>query len=142
MHGQSLQSAYHRRTSAAISLRGMYVYSGQLTASFLSPHSGTTWDPADAQELFPRIYTGTDGLRVADEEANCTLVIFKAANRGGGRFGQRGTTYVLRARSTVERDEWVFALNTAIESFAKVEKAREDRVKEFPWLKASSAGNA
>ncbi|ORY66941.1 hypothetical protein BCR35DRAFT_308380 [Leucosporidium creatinivorum] len=136
MHGAPLPSVYHRRKSS-LSLRGCYVYSGRLTASFLNPNTASTWDPADPHGKFPRMYR-QDGLRVADEEEDCTLVILKRPFGGGGRFGKQGSSRVLRARSMVERDEMVFALNQAIQRLAEGERAREDRLKEFPWLKSTS----
>lgn len=35
----------------------------------------------------------------------------------------------------IERDEWVAALNNAIEKLASSEQDREERIKAFPWLK-------
>ena len=154
MHGKPLASVYHRRKTS-LSLRGCYVYSGALTTSLLSDSaSSSTWDPADTQGKFPRMYEG-DGLRVKDDEEDCTLVIFKRPFGGSGRFGKQGTTRVLRARSMVslidfqrriranlgasfaqiERDQMVFALMQAIERLAEGEKEREDRLREFTWLK-------
>jgi hypothetical protein len=102
MHGGPLPSVYHRRKSS-LSLRGCYVYSGRLTASFLNPNTASTWDPADPGGKFPRVYR-QDGLRVADEEEDCTLVIFKRPFGGGGRFGKQGHSRVLRARSMVSSE--------------------------------------
>ncbi|KAK4056605.1 hypothetical protein OIO90_002453 [Microbotryomycetes sp. JL221] len=133
MFGTPLPNAYHRR-KRVISLRGCYVYSGRLTTHLLSPHNSSTWDPADAQEKFPRIYP-QDRLRVTDDEEDCTLALFKRPFGGGGRFGKAGKTTVLRARSMIERDQWVFALNEAIEQLGDAEYERETRLKEFPWLK-------
>lgn len=103
MHGQPLPSVYHRHKSS-LSLRGCYVYSGRLAAHLLSPHSGSSWDPADAQHNFPRMYP-QDKLRVTDDEEDCTLVIFKRPFGGSGRFGKAGRTRVLRARSQVRSDD-------------------------------------
>lgn len=100
MHGQPLATVYHRRKTS-LSLRGCYVYSGALTTSLLAQSANSsTWDPADTQGKFPRMYEG-DGLRVKDEEEDCTLVIFKRPFGGGGWFGKQGKTRVLRARSMV-----------------------------------------
>lgn len=101
MHGAPLPSVYHRRkSSSSLSLRGCYVYSGRLASYLLSPNTASTWDPADAQGKFPRVY-GQDQLRVADDEEDCSLVVFKRPFGGEGRFGKGGTTRVLRARSMV-----------------------------------------
>ncbi|KAM0788788.1 hypothetical protein ACM66B_002877 [Microbotryomycetes sp. NB124-2] len=134
MFGQPISGVYHRRKRVT-SLRGCFVYSGRLTAHLLSPHNISTWDPADSQEKFPRIYP-QDKLKVTDDEEDCTLVLFKRRNGGGGRFGKGGKTYVLRARSMIERNQWVFALNAAIEQLGDAEYERETRLKDFGWLKA------
>ncbi|KAK4055677.1 hypothetical protein OIV83_000223 [Microbotryomycetes sp. JL201] len=133
MFGQPMLGTYHRRKRVT-SLRGCYVYSGRLTAHLLSPHNSSTWDPADSQEKFSRIYP-QDKLMVADDEEDCTLVLFKRSFGGSGRFGKGGKTYVLRARSMIERNQWVFALNAAIEQLGDAEHERETRLKDFGWLK-------
>ncbi|SCV70852.1 BQ2448_3614 [Microbotryum intermedium] len=136
-HGQITASSYHYRKSV-LSLRDCYVYSGRLTYPLMAISVGNptgSWDPGDIQHRLPRVYTGTDGLRVNDEEEDCTLVIFKRATSGRNTsFGKKGTSYVLRARSRIERDECVFALNAAIEKLRHAEKSREKRMKDFAWL--------
>jgi hypothetical protein len=100
LHVRPIPTVYHRRKST-LSLRGCYVYSGRLATSLLAQQSNGTWDPADYQQKFPRIYTSSDGLRVSDEEEDCTLVVFKRSSGGEGRFGKSGQTRILRARSMV-----------------------------------------
>lgn len=36
----------------------------------------------------------------------------------------------------IERNEWVAALNSAIEKLAESEREREARIKAFTWLKS------
>lgn len=62
----------------------------------------------------------------------------------GEFFGERRLLF-RRARNDrspfllqVERNEMVFALNQVIERLAEGEKEREDRLREFPWLKSTS----
>ncbi|KDE09050.1 hypothetical protein MVLG_00768 [Microbotryum lychnidis-dioicae p1A1 Lamole] len=142
-HGQLTASSYHYRKNV-LSLRDCYVYSGRLTYPLMAISVGDptgSWDPGDIQHRFPRVYTSTDGLRVNDEEEDCTLVIFKRSTSGKKTsFGKKGTSYLLRARSRIERDECVFALNSAIEKLRYAERGREERMKSFPWLDTMKKG--
>jgi len=159
MHGQPLPSPYHRR-KFTLSLRDCYVYSGSLTSSFLAGSTNTAaWEPANGnQHRFPRCYTATDGLRTVDDEEDCTFVIVRTKHGGDGKnkkLNQKGVVRVYRARSKVseshlfarlalliesvrmiqlERDQFVYTLNSAIERLLRSESEREDRLREFAWL--------
>lgn len=89
---------YHKRKHT-IGLRGCFVYCGRLASALLSPNTATSWDPADAQPQFPRIY-GSDGLTSTDHDEDCTLVLFKKKAEMRG-LGKEGTVTVFRARSMV-----------------------------------------
>lgn len=133
MHGKPLPSVYHRRKTS-LSLRGCYVYSGALTTSLLATsNSSSTWDPADSQGKFPRMYEG-DGLRVKDEEEDCTLVIFKRPYGGSGRFGKQGKTRVLRARSMVSGR---LGAVTEADPLGRAGRARRARVLSEPGDRAA-----
>lgn len=109
MFGQPQSTLYHRRKTT-LSLRGCYVYSGRLASHMLSAHTSSTWDPADPQGKFPRIYP-QDQLRVTDDEEDCTLVVFKRPFGGGGRFGKAGKSIVLRARSKVSSNPSILVIS-------------------------------
>ncbi|KAM0745749.1 hypothetical protein T439DRAFT_306612 [Meredithblackwellia eburnea MCA 4105] len=133
-HGMPTKSSYHRRQGSQ-SLRGCYIYSGRLSAAGVNP-AVNNWTPANGNALFPRIYA-SDGLRTSDEDEDCTLIIFKKGVDGPNQgLGGKGSTTILRARSMIERDEWLFALNAAIEQLQEGEdREREKKLREFPWLR-------
>ncbi|GAA6010006.1 hypothetical protein JCM11491_005826 [Sporobolomyces phaffii] len=138
MYGHPLPSPYHRR-KFTLSLRDCYVYSGSLTSSFLAGSTNTAaWEPANGnQHRFPRCYTATDGLRTVDDEEDCTFVIVRTKHGGDGKnkkLNQKGVVRVYRARSKLERDQFVYTLNSAIERLLRSEGEREDRLREFAWL--------
>ncbi|GAA5872147.1 hypothetical protein JCM1840_006333 [Sporobolomyces johnsonii] len=144
LYGQPLATPYHRR-KFTLSLRDCYCYSGSLTAALLRGTTNTTaWDPANTtQHHFPRCYTTTDGLRTTDDDEDCTFVILrmKHGGHGGGKtFGQKGVARVYRARSKVERDQFVYALNCAIERLLRGEQEREERLRDFSWLEQQKEG--
>ncbi|GAA5975175.1 hypothetical protein JCM5350_000168 [Sporobolomyces pararoseus] len=138
MYGHPLPSPYHRR-KFTLSLRDCYVYSGSLTAPFLAGSTATAaWEPANGnQHRFPRCYTTTDGLRTVDDEEDCTFVIVRTKHGGDGKnkkLNQKGVVRVYRARSKLERDQFVYTLNSAIERLLRSESEREERLREFSWL--------
>ncbi|KAL8290217.1 hypothetical protein RQP46_003156 [Phenoliferia psychrophenolica] len=135
VHGVPTKTPYHRR-KASQNLRGCYVYSGRLSTSPLAAGVATGWKPGDGQSTFPRIYA-SDGLRTSDEDEDCTLIVFKKTADGPNQgLGTKGKVTVFRARSMIERDEWVFALNVAIKNLQDGDdRERERRLKEFAWLK-------
>ncbi|GAA5883845.1 hypothetical protein JCM16303_007411 [Sporobolomyces ruberrimus] len=138
MYGQPLPSPYHRR-KFTLSLRDCYVYSGSLTSGFLAGSTNTAaWEPANGnQHRFPRCYMATDGLRTVDDEEDCTFVIVRTKHGGDGKnkkLNQKGVVRVYRARSKLERDQFVYTLNSAIERLLRAEGEREDRLREFSWL--------
>ncbi|KAI5475812.1 hypothetical protein MNV49_000823 [Pseudohyphozyma bogoriensis] len=132
VNGQPTQRVYHQRVGT-FSLNACYVYSGRLASSILSPSVGTSWDIAEGTPQFPRMYE-EDGLRTTDGDEDCTLVLFKKSRESRG-LGKKGTILVLRARSMLERDEWVFSLGEAISKLQHVEREKEEKLREFPWLK-------
>jgi hypothetical protein len=161
INGQPLPTPYHRRRHI-VHLRDCYVYSGTL-ASNLLPRLGNTmgWTPGDESEhQFPRCYPSTDGLRTADDREDCTFVIVKIKHSKSGKgdkLGMKGVdARVYRTRSKVrrvsalpsaemhvltfrvpqlERDQFVYALNASIERLLRGEEERENRLRDFPWLK-------
>ncbi|GAA5994393.1 Spo71p [Rhodotorula paludigena] len=140
INGQPLPTPYHRRRKL-IALRDCYVYSGSLASHLLSSHAGSSnnWDPADESEhQFPRCYPHSDGLRAADDVEDCTFVILRVKHSKSGaniKLGQSGgVARVYRARSKLERDQFVYALNASIERILRGEKEREGRLRDFPWL--------
>lgn len=149
IYGAAVQTVYHHRRHT-ISLRDCYVYSGGLAFSVLGPDSsGTHWNPADyKQQHFPRLYD--DGLMSSDTYEDCSFVIWKKERASQG-LGQNSSVRVFRARTKVrstprvddgtneakvERNEWIFALNAAIERLHRGDKEsqREERLREFAWL--------
>ncbi|GAA5854689.1 hypothetical protein JCM8547_004941 [Rhodosporidiobolus lusitaniae] len=135
MHGQPLPSPYHRRR-AVVSLRDVYVYSGSLASSYVAVTNSHNWNPGDESEhQFPRCYPGSDGLRTADEAEDCTFVLVRMKHAASGKnqqLGQKGTTVrVYRTRSKLERDQFVYAINAAIESVLRGESEREDHLRDF-----------
>ncbi|GAA5902868.1 hypothetical protein JCM6882_009148 [Rhodosporidiobolus microsporus] len=143
MHGTPLPSPYHRRR-LVVSLRDTYVYSGSLAAGHLATSTHSQWDPGDETEhQFPRCYPGTDGLRTADEAEDCTFVIVRMRHGGNGKdkkLGQKGTSVrVYRTRSKLERDQFVYVLNASIEHLLRGEQEREERLRDFAWLKKAEA---
>ncbi|GAA5963604.1 hypothetical protein JCM21900_000304 [Sporobolomyces salmonicolor] len=144
LYGQPLATPYHRR-KFTLSLRDCYCYSGSLTAALFHGTANTTaWDPANTtQHHFPRCYTTTDGLRTTDDDEDCTFVLLRMRHGGHGtakKFGQKGVARVYRARSKVERDQFVYALNCAIERLLRGEQEREERLRDFSWLEQQRKG--
>ncbi|BGP15078.1 hypothetical protein JCM10213v2_003033 [Rhodosporidiobolus nylandii] len=138
MHGQPLSTPYHRRR-LIVSLRDCYVYSGSLASHFLSAANSHSWDPGnEAGHQFPRCYPATDGLRTADEAEDCTFVVVRIRHGGNGKnrkLAQKAAgARIYRARSKLERDQFVYALNASIERLHRGEQKREQRLRDFTWL--------
>lgn len=68
----------------------------------------------------PRVYE--DGLRSADEDEDCTLVVWKKI--GESELGRKSKVLVLRARSKMERDQWAFALDNEIERLVRIDRKK------------------
>ncbi|GAA5822154.1 hypothetical protein JCM11251_004875 [Rhodosporidiobolus azoricus] len=142
MHGSPSATPYHRRR-LVVSLRDTYVYSGSLTSPYIPTTNAHSWDPGDESEhQFPRCYPGTDGLRTADDAEDCTFVLVRMRGGGSGknkRLGQKATTVrVYRTRSKLERDQFVYTLNVSIEHLLRGEQEREERLRDFSWLREKS----
>ncbi|KAH8918424.1 hypothetical protein BT69DRAFT_1225419 [Atractiella rhizophila] len=123
--GQS--EVYHQRKNIT-SLKDCYVYTGRMVN--IRYKANSRFNPANLQSNnFPRIYP--DGLMSIDAEDECTFVIFRKISNDGKGLGKRGTARVMRARSKVERDEWVFALNTELEKLVRKDRKHEEGMRDF-----------
>ncbi|CAG8606842.1 497_t:CDS:2 [Acaulospora morrowiae] len=131
--GRAIRRCYHKR-NGIIDLSNCYVYSGSITEYDLLYSNSSRYSLASsgAEHKLPRIYE--DGMYCYDDEEECTFVIWKgkrtstlefSGEKKSGLFGldvkkkvkldHPGKTWVFRARSRTEREEWVWALNVEIE---------------------------
>ena len=137
--GKQLSHIHHERI-ANLDLRDCYIYSGLLTESDLLYQNQTFDANKPGHHALPRIYL-EDGWTSTDEDVMTTFVIwhgkakswFRAEEGAGGRgeserregkrtklkrvakLGSKGRSVVFRARSRVERDHWVLAIQNEIE---------------------------
>ena len=143
---------FHRRKERVIYLRDAYVYSGKLSEDMLQ--NGRS-EPAQAlsgsgsnsgnRHRIPRVYG--DGLFSFDEDEDCTFVIRYRPARvqpqpetaGSAATSARASvqalddktykTIALRARSKLERDQWVRSVSYEIEKLVREDVGREMRLK-------------
>ncbi|KPV77586.1 uncharacterized protein RHOBADRAFT_51419 [Rhodotorula graminis WP1] len=138
LQGRPKATPYHRRRHV-LTLRDCYIYSGSLASHLLAPSKGaSTWDPADeSAHQLPRYYSSSDGLRTADDVEDCTFAIVRVKHSRSGKLDKLDKKVdearVYRARSKLERDQFVYALNASIERIMRGEREREDRLRDFPW---------
>ncbi|KAH8702712.1 Pleckstrin homology domain-containing protein [Phaeosphaeriaceae sp. PMI808] len=136
--GKQLAHIHHERI-ANLDLKDCYIYSGLLTENDLLYQNQTFDANKPGHHALPRIYL-EDGWTSTDEDVMTTFVIwhgkakswFRAEEGAGGgeqqrregkrtrikrvaKLGSTGKSVVFRARSRVERDHWVLAIQNEIE---------------------------
>jgi hypothetical protein len=125
-------SSFQRRRKgpASINLAHAYVVSGPFAAQALSKGE---YDPN--QKVPARRYA--DGLEVNDAEEDTLFVLwYRPTSLGDGlddapiktnttapSLSVKKRTVVFRTRSKLERDNWVWALNTEIERYVRLSRA-------------------
>lgn len=127
--GAAKPTAFHRRKRID-SLRDAYVLVGDLAVDRLEgPRGQPERDQLDANgHLVPRVYP--DGLISADAADDCSLQLWWP-QMSGTRLAHHGRTMILRARSRIERDEWVYAITVEQERLVRAERPREERLRAF-----------
>lgn len=128
------QQCYHKRCGN-INLADCYVYSGKITENDLLYSSSSKFNvKSNGVHRLPRIYP--DGMCCFDNDEECTFVIWQGEqSRYIGRdkkekrnvirlkkktmLNHPGKIWVFRARSKIEREEWVRAINVEIEKACK-----------------------
>jgi len=124
--------AYHRRIRS-IRLRDVYVITGEGCTEFLANTGQSSFDPASDQSSLSRIYK--DGHVSLDDPMDCTFALWR--QRGSEKqagLGRNGKAMVFQARSRLERDQWVHALNAVCESSVRTTREREVRIATFKHL--------
>ncbi|KAH6912535.1 Pleckstrin homology domain-containing protein [Coprinopsis sp. MPI-PUGE-AT-0042] len=138
-------SCIHTTTRKKINLIDAYVFSGYF-ASLTLPTGQFRVDKPPA----PRRYQ--DGLETDDREEDMLLMVFYFPHPAQTEAGRTPTAapmpnvavpplsakrkvLVIRTRSRIERDAWCFALNTEIEKIVRVQREREEKLKETGQLK-------
>lgn len=116
--GKAVQTVYQER-QLSISLQDCYIYSGLVTGSDLL-YSG--------QHALPRIYP--DGYTSQDEDTMTCFVVWhgtrrtkftrtdddgKVVKQNLAQLGKTGKANVFKARSRLERDQWVMSISMEIE---------------------------
>ncbi|TFK52368.1 hypothetical protein OE88DRAFT_1627947 [Heliocybe sulcata] len=131
-------SLYHRRTKRTISLLDAYVCSGYFAAKVL-PQGQYNPDAPPVRKRYP------DGLETEDLEEETLFMIWyhpqpvgfsdemDTANVGSSRtlpkLSKKRKIAVFRARSRLERDTWCWALNCEIEKTLRMNREREERLR-------------
>ncbi|CAJ0916573.1 5705_t:CDS:10 [Entrophospora sp. SA101] len=126
--GKCVRSSYHK-IAGVIHLEDCYIYSGEITENDLLYSSLVRYDNAATVDVLPRIYS--DGMCCYDDDKECTFVIWEGEKRyyfsKNGKFISlkkkkmldTGKTWVFRARSRLECEEWVWAFKVEIERYWK-----------------------
>ncbi|KAL4878617.1 Pleckstrin homology domain-containing protein [Aspergillus karnatakaensis] len=119
---------------SSIDLSNCYIYSGLLTENDLL-YSNQTFDSNHpGHGALPRVYLSADTYTSSDEDTAITFVIWQPLRKGlfraremgegGGtrqtlkqvsKLGVHGRTIVFKARSRVEKDQWVLAIASEID---------------------------
>ncbi|CAG8520002.1 7697_t:CDS:2 [Funneliformis mosseae] len=134
LSGTAKRQNFHKRRGC-IHLTDCYVYSGGITENDLLYSSSSRYNISDnGTHKLPRIYP--DGMYCFDDDEECTFVIWqgeqkyclerdKEKSRNSiclkktTTLDRPGNIWVFRARSRIEREEWVWAINVEIERALK-----------------------
>ncbi|RIA85001.1 Pleckstrin homology domain-containing protein [Glomus cerebriforme] len=129
INGVAKRRSFHKRCGC-INLADCYVYSGNITEYDLLYSSSSRFSATnDGTHKLPRIYP--DGMYNFDDDEECTFVIWQGIRtyyfgkdeekkglsiclKNKILLDHPGRTWVFRARSKVEREEWVWAINVEI----------------------------
>jgi hypothetical protein len=132
----------HNQRQGVLDLRDCYVYSGIITAADLLHQHRSVESPVPGRHSAPRIYLD-DGWTSTDEDTATCFVIWYTARKSLFRgeevqqqrrvrsrwrqvsaLGVLGRSIVFKARSRVERDMWVLAIETEIDRQQQQEDMR------------------
>ncbi|CAI2176254.1 11906_t:CDS:2 [Funneliformis geosporum] len=128
LSGTATRQNFHK-LRGCINLADCYVYSGSITENDLLYSNSTRFNVSGTHKL-PRIYP--DGLYCFDDDEESTFVIWqgeqtlcldkdkeksrnKICLKKKSMLDRPGKIWVFRARSRIEREEWVWAINVEIE---------------------------
>jgi hypothetical protein len=142
--GKSVQTV-HQEHVLSISLQDCYIYSGLVTGSDLLYQNQTFDSNAPGRHALPRIFP--DGYTSQDEDTMTCFVVWHGTRRSkftrsdaDGRvvqhsltqLGKTGKANVFKARSRLERDQWVMSISMEIERLnsGAAEEIKVDGVKE------------
>lgn len=118
----------HQEHQLSISLRDCYIYSGLVTGSDLLYQNNTFDSNAPGHHALPRIFP--DGYTSQDEDTMTCFVVWhgtrhskfsrtdedgKLVQHNLTQLGTTGKANVFKARSRLERDQWVMSINMEIE---------------------------
>ncbi|KAL4897350.1 Pleckstrin homology domain-containing protein [Aspergillus ambiguus] len=135
----------HSSFETSIDLDDCYVYSGLITESDLL-YSNQTFDSnRPGHRTLPRVYLASDVFTSSDEDTAITFVVwqplrknyFRARERGKRgqttqkikhvtTLGAHGRTIVFKARTRVEKDQWVMSIVSEID---RLQENRPDDIR-------------
>jgi hypothetical protein len=127
--GKEIPTVY-QELHLSLLLRDCYVYSGLITGSDLLYQNQTFDSNTPGRHALPRIYP--DGYTSQDEDTMTCFVLWYGSKssvvckrdedrnivgrrRTVSALGNTGRAIVFKARSRLERDNWVVSINTEIE---------------------------
>ncbi|KAL5365016.1 Pleckstrin homology domain-containing protein [Aspergillus floccosus] len=135
----------HSSFETSIDLSDCYVYSGLVTESDLL-YSNQTFDSnRPGHRTLPRVYLSSDVFTSSDEDTAITFVVWQPLKKnyfraqGLGKRGQttrklkqvtalgaHGRTIVFKARTRVEKDQWVMSITSEID---RLQESRPDDIR-------------
>lgn len=138
-------SHIHSPFETSIDLDNCYIYSGLVTESDLL-YSNQTFDSnRPGHRSLPRAYLSSDLFTSSDEDTAITFVIwqplkknfFRAREQGKrgqtkqtfkqvSKLGTHGRTIVFKARSRVEKDQWVLSIASEID---RLQESKPDDIR-------------
>ncbi|KAH9950585.1 Pleckstrin homology domain-containing protein [Amylocystis lapponica] len=140
------KTSFHHRRHKPINLLDAYVCSGYIAAQYL-PEGQYNADAPSVARRYP------DGLETEDSEENTLFMIwFRSQSQFGGidasgdsqgisaphgvpPLSAKRKLAVFRTRSKLERDAWVWAINSEIEKVVRAAREWEDKVREAGELR-------
>lgn len=127
--GRLRQTNFHRRKRVDY-LQDAHILVGSLAVDGIVGKGGTSErEQVDGfGRPVSRLYP--DGLISDDAKEDCSLaILWPKQNKDGKRLGRKAKYLILRARSKVERDEWVYSLGVEIERIVRSSREREERLR-------------
>ncbi|GES61829.1 PH domain protein [Aspergillus terreus] len=135
----------HSSFETSIDLSDCYIYSGLVTESDLL-YSNQTFDSnRPGHRTLPRVYLSSDVFTSSDEDTAITFVVWQPLKKnyfraqGLGKRGQttrklkqvtalgaHGRTIVFKARTRVEKDQWVMSIASEID---RLQESRPDDIR-------------
>lgn len=96
---------YHRRLKT-IHLKDVYLVTGEGCSQFFRDVGRTGYNPSHDQNSLARVYK--DGLISVDDPMDSTFMLWRQRSKATTtQLGRNGKAYLFRARSKLERDQWL-----------------------------------